>query len=293
VVILQVGLPILCIYRVLSRNYGVYSYFGPENAIYPRAITNFYPTIILDILNFQLFFKRIYWPTPQEIQLFQLLLIFPLVFIIFGILPRFSSIISALGLVILHGFMESTNSEIDGGTIMVLALFWMGIQPKLNFFTLTNQQYKQNLISKKPLINFFFGFQLIVSGFYFTAGLNKLIDVGPSWLFNLHLDKLSLTRIYEITFYNSRYANYYILDFLQSESFSIIAAFGTLLGELGLLIALIYAPRLMILPIILLILMHILILASTGINFMTNSALLIFTLPLANWGVYIKKNIIY
>lgn len=278
--ILQIAIPLYAIYRLLSRDYAVYVLAGPEFSQFTRPVTNQYPTLLLDLITGQLFFRNIYWPSPAEIMTFVGITVFALILLLLGVSPRFTAITSALGLTILHGFMQATNAEIDGGTITVFALIWMGFQPRL---VLRSVDWSRNSSASESAAgsrNFLFGYQLLVATFYFYSGLNKFIDIGPQWILTLHLDRLAEQRLYEIAFVNSRFGESWLLEVLTWYPLSVAAALGTLAGELGLLIALIVAPRYIVLPILLLIAMHTLILLATGINFIGNSVLLLLMLPL-------------
>lgn len=279
--ILQFVVPLYGIYRLVSRDYAVYALYGSEGAIWPRPVTHNYPTIIIEILNGQVLFKNFYWPNPVQIQIASFIAILCLIFLILGIYPRTMALMAAAVINVLHGFMQITNAEVDGGTLTVATLFWFSLMPSgvLNtrFVTTLNSNVQDTHRKRQSCL---FGYQLLVASFYFGSGLMKLIDVGPHWIFTLHLDRLAQQRIYEITFVNSRFGVPWILDWFTWYPLSVVGAIAVLLGELGLLACLIMAPKFLPIPIVILILMHTLIFLTSGINFLGNSILLILMLPM-------------
>jgi hypothetical protein len=173
--------------------------------------------------------------------------------------------------------MQTTNSEVDGGTLVLALTLWFSVQKKSTITPIWRPSSEKEGNSSSALI----GSQMIIGSFYFYSGLNKIVDVGFDFPLRLSLQNLAEERRLQILFDGARYGIDWILIIMELEAFSVLGGLVTMMVELTLLPALLFWRSWRAPAVVGLILLHTLILFSTGINFMGNSVLLLASMDLS------------
>lgn len=271
------------IYRLLSRDYSIYGLIMSESFDYPRFITNLYPPkFTVELLNFHWIYNFIDYPSSELIEIIQLSLIVFSFFGLFGIFNKLVPKICFFGYLHLVGFVQASINEIEGGTICLLALFLLMICNNKSLYALFKKNYWGKSIDNRwPIIVL----MLLVGSYYFFAGLNKIIDVHPLWPFTLHLDNLAIYMEEQSIFLANRFSYFPLVPLFKNELFSIIVGFLTIVCELG-MGTLIFLPRYRSFFIINMILMHIFVYYSAGINFLGSSFILLLCF---DWNCLVRK----
>jgi len=102
------------------------------------------------------------------------------------------ALLAALPALHITGMMQASNSELDGGTLLLCALLILSVSPRASFYRLgrrfpgnkSGRDYR-DVAHHWPV----FLLLLTVGLFYSYVGLNKLVDVGPHWPAVLHPNK--------------------------------------------------------------------------------------------------------
>lgn len=274
---------IYLLYRLISRDYSVYGLINSDYFDYPRFITNLYPPkLTLELINFHWIYNILDYPTSDTIVIIQYILIIFSLLGLLGVFNKYTPIVCFFGYLHLTGFVQAATSEIDGGTVCILALFVLMVSNKKAFYTLFNQnKWLTTIDNRWPIVLL----MLLIGSYYLFAGLNKIIDVHPLWPFTLHLDNLAIVMEERSIFVSSRYAEVTLAPLFKSEFISIFAGTITLISELG-MGTLIFLPRYRVFFVINMIIMHIFVYYSTGINFLGSSLILILCV---DWNCLVRK----
>lgn len=265
-------------YRVISRPIFSYGALDASYMTYPRPYTHFHPTLIYEIFS-GAWIHRLWWPSVEFLSWLQLaILVFCLVAFL-GVFPRLASFGVFIGLNYQTSLMQSTNSEVDGGTLLLFLLLWFSVQQKSAISPLWRNGASSDVSTTVALT----GSQAIVGAFYFYSGLNKLVDVGLLFPWKLSLPNLAEERQIEILFDGSIYGVEWVLVIMSVEAFSVFGGLATLIAELALLPALLFWRKLRAPVIITIILLHTLVLLAAGINFTGNSILLLASMDMTRF----------
>ena len=260
-------------YRLASRDYTIYGLLDESYFQFPRMHANLWSVPFSYLTTFQFIYHWIPRPAPDTLRLLQLIGIFSCMSGFLGIFPRFCAwIVFVLG-AHLTGFVQSSNADIEGGSLIVLATLILALAR-------TGTHYN---IFRSPKFGFesahyhwpIFLFILSISVYYGAAGLNKLIDIGPHWPFILHLDWVGHSYIGHSFFSSNRYVHSFFGSILMNNPwFSVLGGLVTLISELFFILVL-FVPKLRFFFIGSMIIMHILVFFSVGINFLGNSVLML------------------
>ena len=162
----------------------------------------------------------------------------------------------------LSGFVLMTNAELEATEIMLFALLTIVIN---------------NFSKKNSATTSLIGFNWFVGFYYFSSGLNKLIDVGIKFIWTLNLDERRYVTALDSFDVSSRYANQIfakiIIDPLLSDFFGLM----TLLIECSFLL-LFFNSKYSIAPLIGAIFLHTSVFLMVGINFTGNTVFLLLSL---------------
>ena len=125
------------IYRLISRDYSVYGLVPEEYFNYPRAYTNVYPNWIVQIFNTHWIYWFLDYPNNNTLKFLQNSGIIISAMGLIGIFPRICALISFILLTHLTGFIQATNAEIEGGTLLLVSLLVLTVSiPSQSFFRL-------------------------------------------------------------------------------------------------------------------------------------------------------------
>ena len=273
------------IYRYMSRSYESYGFLNKEVFIYNREwLKTLYPVPVLHFTSFQFIYDFIPRPSAYEIRNIQYLIIIFLFFGLIGIFPRINSFLSFLLCIHIEGFIQSSEAEISGGTLLLISLLLISLTPKDGLYKLGKVNKLSNKSASASVL--VFNFSLFLGFFYFQAGLNKLITYGPMWPFFLRSDLFIYSQIErQFDLFRDIYFEPNLLKFQTSSLASHINGLFTLASEL-LSILFITQFKYKYLIVSFLILMHIFIYFLLGINFIGSCLLLLCIL---DWGALVRK----
>ena len=276
-------------WRFASRNYAVYGTLPDDQFDYPRTFMfELLPVQLVEFLSFQ-FIYDLGVPRPGEgaLTFLQLVIIGACAAGFLGVVPRIAARIAfVLGLHFV-GLMQSSNAEVDGSTLVLGALFVLAVTPRGALYNWRDgfHPLRRATAHHWPIVVLF----MIVGAFYTTAGINKLVDVGPHWPAVLRLDNLADNAIERSLFAWNRFADPAIAALHHSPWLSLVGGIVTLIGEIG-FITILFLPRFRWFMVISMVMLHGLVFATTGINFMGSSLILLLCVdwntPLRTLAVY-------
>lgn len=266
-------------YRVISRPAFAYGALDPSFATYPRPATKVYPPLVHEVVSFA-WVHKFFWPTPEFLNGLQLIILLACVLAFLGYAARACSLVVFTGLLYQTSLMQMTNSELDGGTLVLALCLWFAVQKKGLISRVFSRAAKTPTKHAGEAI---LGSQMIVGAFYFYSGLNKLVDVGPGFPWQLSLPNLAEVRRYEILWSGARLGEDRLLQLMENEILSVIGGAVVLGSELLLLPALLFFRRLRLPAVLGLVSLHFLVLFAAGINFMGNSILLFAALDISRF----------
>tara|TARA_B100000242_G_C43055458_1_gene493962 strand:- start:18787 stop:20094 length:1308 start_codon:yes stop_codon:yes gene_type:complete len=275
------------IYRYLSRSYESYGFLPHDSFTYPRWwLADLYPLPLSHFSTLQFIYRYIPHIDADLIAKFQYFIVIFAFFGLIGFLPRISAIISFLLTIHLEGILISADAEISGGTILFLSLLLIAISPKDALYRL----WKFNPINDKSEEASFliFSFSLIIGIWYFSAGVNKLVDIGLNWPFTLNIHWLAKSVQQKQFLFNQRLSYPSFTLSQLSPILSVFSGFFTLISELG-SILFITKFRYKYIIVFFLISMHTAVYFLAAINFTGNTILL---LGILNWNSLCEKEII-
>ena len=284
--IIQFVVFLYVIIRLLSRDYSIYGEIPAEYFNYPRYLTNLYPSWLIEIFNTHWIYWFLKYPGSETLKLLQNLGVFMGLLGFFGILPKYCSIALFVLLSHLTGFIQATNAEIEGGTVLMVSLLVLSLSPNSCFYRISRKNSTERSNKNRWPVFLLF---MLVGAFYTISGLNKILDVGPWWPFTLHLDNLSAHSLENSVFLSSRYVNFGFTALLDNYWFSVISGLLSLVGELG-FITILFLPRYRFFFILNMIVLHILVYLSAGINFIGSSFILILCF---DWNALFRRATVY
>ena len=282
---------IYILYRLTSRNYAIYGYLPQSAFVYPERyiMQSWYlpSKPISHWLNLNFLYD--YWGHPSYEFLFTIQLVGIVLAIcgLIGFLPKPAALVCFIIKIHLTGLVQSTNAEIDGGSLCMVVLLILSISPSKCFYSLTckSPKLKRHVDYHWPI----FLLLLVVGCFYSYSGINKIVQVGLFWPFSLHLENLIFTGLEESIFYSSRLVVPELTSLLGSPHLSIVCGVFTILGELS-FIGILFYSSLRLPCILLMIIMHMAVYYSAGINFIGSSVLLILCL---DWNSLVRSGVIF
>lgn len=252
------------IWRMLSRNYAVYSFTGEAYLKTSRLYLNFSELIVkpYEIVSLQFIHRFIELPSYQSIIRLQVCLAILCFIGLFKYKSKIISLAIFIGCMYLSGFVLMTNGELEATEIMLFALLTIVIN---------------NFSKKNSATTSLIGFNWFVGFYYFSSGLNKLIDVGIKFIWTLNLDERRYVAALDSFDVSSRYANQIfakiIIDPLLSDFFGLM----TLLIECSFLL-LFFNSKYSIAPLIGAIFLNTSVFLMVGINFTGNTVFLLLSL---------------
>lgn len=281
------------IYRIISRPAIQYGLLSSDDAIWPRPYTSFYPTELSKFLGFPALFDY-WWPTPEVIAYVQIIGVMSALIGLAGLAPRLMSASLFLSLSFTTWMMQVTNSEIDGGTLVLALTLWfatcnresLGFRPRGKPFSSSRHCFA----GRGPAAASLLGSQVIVGSFYLLSGINKLVDSGIDWPFTLRLDILGQVRQYETVNLTERLGEPLLLTVISSSSYlSIFSGFVVLFAELLFIFSLLLFRRSRWLFVAAISSLHVIVHFSAGINFLGNTLVLLAILDVSRARGNLKK----
>jgi hypothetical protein len=280
-------------YRIISRPAIQYGLLGASDASWPRPVTSFYPVEFSQAVGFP-FIQQFFWPTPEIIAVVQLAGVAAAIFGAIGLHPRVMILVVFLSLSYTTWMMQTTNAEIDGGTLVLALTLWFTFfsSRSLGFlgnFPWSSGSQNHKVHRTKASAEGLLGSQLIIGSFYFLSGINKLVDVGFDFPIRLKLTNLASAREYEVVHESARLGNPLILQLVaESEILSVAAGFVVVLSELLFLPSLLLFRSARAFSVTGLAALHVIVYLTAGINFLGNLVIILGALDLSR-GIRIGK----
>tara|TARA_B100000242_G_scaffold76845_1_gene50238 strand:+ start:1438 stop:2682 length:1245 start_codon:yes stop_codon:yes gene_type:complete len=278
-----------CILRLASRDYSIYGELPIEYFNYNRPYVSVYPSFILEILNTHFLYWFVDYPSSTTLYHTQRISMLIAILGLLGIFPRICALCLFLLLTHFTGFIQATNAELEGGTLLLVVLLILALSSSASFYCLFKRNNRNRCNENRWPVFLLF---LFVGLFYTTSGLNKLIDVGPWWPFVLHLEKLAQVSIENSLFLTSRRVDaLFCLGVLNAGYFwSVIAGLMTLVGELA-FVSILFYPKYRLFLITNMFFLHYFVYLTAGINFLGSTFILLLCL---DWNALFRKvTIIY
>ena len=281
------------IYKYSSRSYESYGFLAPDAFNYHRWwLADLWPVPASHFSTFQFIYNIFPHPSVDIIALIQYAIIISGILGIFGIGPKICSGVIFLLASHLDGIMISADAETSGGSIMLATTLLFLFIPYKAFYHFRPKKQLSISLSKALVdtTTLVLSFQLIVGIFYFFAGINKIVDVGPHWPFTVRIDLLAESVKENQFLVTERYSWPLFVELNTSYILSTLSAFVALACEL-LALTFITVFRYKYIIVTLIIWMHIAIYLLMGINFIGNCFLVLGVL---DWGSITRKaTIIY
>ena len=277
-------------YRFASRSYEVYGRFPHEMFDFPRRyVVELWPTPGLYFTTFQFIYEFVPRPTPEVIFCLQLVILGFCVLGMAGLLPRLSALVCFVLGIHITGMMQSSNGDVDGGSLVMLVMLIMVLSPKENFYGPGRgfSPERRSVDTHWPV----FLVLLAVGGFYTLSGLNKIFDVGPHWPFVLHLERRAVVAIENAVVLTSHFTlpNSLMVFMAKSPIFGIVSGTIAFIAEVG-AISLLVLPRYRFFVISGLAVLHVMVFTNSGINFVGSTAVLLLCF---DWNVLVRRAEIY
>ena len=252
------------IWRMLSRNYAVYSFTGDAYLNTGRLYLNLsqLPVKPYEIISLQFLHRFVPLPSYESIFNFQLLICLLCFIGLFKHRSRLIATIVFLSCSYFSGFVLMTNGEIEATEILLFALLTIVF---INFGKEIN------------IPTYLVGFNWFVGFYYFSSGLNKLIDVGIDFIWTLNLDERRYVAALDSVDLSSRYAHKIFSEILIHPYLSDIFGLMTLVIEISFFL-LFFNNKYSIFSLLGAILLHTSVLLMAGINFTGNTIFLILSI---------------
>jgi hypothetical protein len=271
-------------YRFASRDFTVYGLL-PEAAFSypPRTIYALWKPPFLHWTSFQFIYQWLSHPGPQLIALLQYAIIGSCLLGLIGIAPKANAVISFILATHLDGIMMASNAETEGETLILIAILILALSPKESFYRMGQRLDMKIRRSdyRWPVFLYLF----MMSGFYTLSGLNKIIEVGISWPWRLHLENLGVNCIESSLFFTSRKSSPEWCLPLLSTFHASVSAWFSLVAEIG-FGSILFFPHTRAFFVFSMMIMHWLVFQSAGINFLGNSLMLLLVF---DWNVLVRS----
>ena len=122
-----------CILRLASRDYSIYGELPIEYFNYNRPYVSVYPSFILEILNTHFLYWFVDYPSSTTLYHTQRISMLIAILGLLGIFPRICALCLFLLLTHFTGFIQATNAELEGGTLLLVVLLILALSSALRF----------------------------------------------------------------------------------------------------------------------------------------------------------------
>lgn len=271
-------------WRFASRDYTVYGSLPDAAFDFPRAYPNeLWPVPPLWFTTFQFVYEFLPRPSAEGVRAMQYAVIGASLAGLLGILPRLAAAVAFAFAAHLTGMAQASNADVDGGTAILCSMLILALSPAQSFYSLRNgfHPLRRSIHHHWPLFLLF----LVVGLDYSFSGLNKLVEIGPHWPFVLHLERLAAVGVEQSLFRCDRFRIPAISAAHLSYAASVVGGVVALIGEAGFL-GVLFLPRYRLFFAASMVIMHFLVFAMQGINFLGSSAVILLCL---DWNAPARK----
>lgn len=270
-------------YRFASRNYTVYGLLPPDAFDFPRGQLNeLLPVPAVWFTTFQFVYELLPRPGPTAIAVMQGVVLGACALGVLGIAPRWCALVAFLVALHLTGMLQASNADEDGGSLILCLMLILALAPSRAFYG----PGRFRPLARSPDHHWPVFLLLLTVGSYYTlSGVSKLIDSGPTWPFDVHLERLAPTAIEDSLFLARSYRAPAVAAQHLEYAVSVAGGLLTLAAELG-AIGILFLPRWRLALVVTLAVMHFMILWLNGINFTGNAVLLLLCL---DWNGLVRR----
>jgi len=260
------------IYRMASRDFTGYGVLDDTFFDYPRMAADQWPIPFSYFATFQFIYLLVPRPGPYQIEILQYIVLVASTAGIFGLFPRTAATVVFFVMAHLTGIAQSSNADIEGGSLLIMGLLILALsRTGTHYQIFSDKRSELNPHNHWPV----FLYILCISVYYGTSGLNKIIDVGPHWPFVVHLEWMCHSYLGHAFFNSHRYVVPAVSAiFVNHEWLSPVGGVITLVAEVGFFLVL-FVTNYRWFFVFSMIAMHVLVMLTTGINFIGNSFLLL------------------
>ncbi len=260
-------------WRFASRDYTVYGMLPAEAFDFPRAYqSELWPIPPLHFTTFQFLYDFLPRPSADVVRGMQITVVVAALAGFLGIFPRLAAAVVFLLAAHVTGMGQSSNMDVDGGTIALCSMLILALSPASSFYGFRTgfHPLKKSVDHHWPVFLLF----LVVGSYYTCSGLNKVVEIGIEWPFTLHLEGLAEVGVEQALFRSDRFRIPAISSAHTSYAFSVVGGIASLIGEAG-FIAILFLPRYRMFFALSMVTMHFLVFAMQGINFLGSSAVIL------------------
>lgn len=269
-------------YRFASRDYSVYGLLPDEAFAYPRNYqTELWPLPPLHFTTLQFLYDFLPRPSVEVIRGMQITVVGASLLGFLGIFPRLAAALAFLLAAHVTGFAQSSNADVDGGTMALCLMLILALSPRSNFYGWKRfDLHARSTDHHWPVFLLF----LVVGSYYTFSGINKVVEIGPEWPFTLHLEHLAEVGIEQTLFRSDRFRIAPVSAAHLSPAMSVFGGIASLIGETGFILIL-FLPRYRLFFAASMVAMHALVYAMQGINFLGSSAVILLCV---DWNALVR-----
>lgn len=263
-------------WRFASRSYEVYGILPDSAFEFPRPYpSELWPVPPLFFTTFQFVYELVPRPSADGVRLLQYLVVGASLAGFLGLFPRLAAWVVFLVGAHVTGMGQSSNMDVDGGTVALCLMLVLALSPAGNFYGLRNgfHPLRRSVDHHWPVFLLF----VVVGSFYTFSGVNKVVEIGPWWPFTLHLENLAGVGVEQAVFVSDRFRIPAVAAAHVSYGLSVAAGIVSLAGEAG-YIGILWLPRWRLFFAASMIVMHAFVFAMQGINFLGSSAVVLLCL---------------
>ncbi len=270
--------------RFASRNYTVYGLLPADAFDFPRGQLNeLLPIPAVWFTTFQFLYEFLPRPGPTAIAVLQGVVLAACAGGVLGLAPRWCALVAFL--VALHqtGMVQASNADEDGGSLILCLMLILALSPGHSFYG-PGRGFRP--LARSPDHHWPVFLLLLTVGSYYTlSGVSKLIDSGPTWPFDVHLERLAPTAVEDSLFLARSYRSPVAAGLHLHYAASVAGGLLTLAAELAAALIL-FLPRWRLALVATLGAMHFMILWLNGINFTGNAVVLLLCL---DWNGLVRR----
>ncbi len=271
-------------WRFASRNYTVFGVLPPDAFDYPRGhVFELLPIPSVWFVTGQFIYEFIPRPGPDTIAAIQAFVVAVALLGFAGIRPRVCAVIGFFAGTHFTGMVQATGADMDGGSLLYCLLLILALSPGSNFYG-----RKHGFRPGRLSVDHHWPSLLVlvtVSAYYTFSGVMKVVDSGPLWPIDVHLDHLALSGREESLF-KARPFRLPVMAWPHVHfAVSVIDGLASLFGELFFFGVLLW-PRWRMRLVVTMILLHHFVLFLNGINFTGNSFLIAMCL---DWNALARR----
>ncbi len=285
--VMQAGVFLFFTYWLLSKDFSVYGDFPIGFGMHRKIEFDQYFPPLFYYLSGQFIYSFVPLLSVQQMVYLQLA---AALFSFLGFVGIFPKLNAAFVFIIIYHFTGKDlllNGSLDAfSTLPLCFILVLALSPSQNFY-----RFGKRISIRESSPDFHWPIFLLffmISVYYTTGGLNKVVESSIAWPFKVHVDVLAKSRSDLILFLSSVYANGFVLSLFRYEWISILTSLITLFAE-TFFFTILFFPRFRFFFLFSMILMHIFIYYTHGYNYTGNCFFLLLCFDYNRIYNYFKK----